>query len=221
MIRRGAPLARRFLPNLLSSGSQDVAVLAGSLNLSDFSGEDRHRQPSAASLGSVRSFSLFPSRGAVPPAAVTDDGGFHVPPSDFTPPPSAGELAAAGTTAGAGDAATALDPTSILDLSQIGETAALATAYEGAWAPTRGLLWVLESVHESTGLPWWGTVALATVGMRACTFPLMLMQIKNTHKLSAARPEIERLLEHMKEEQARGNTNATVSRGDAWRSSSI
>jgi len=51
---------------------------------------------------------------------------------------------------------------------------------------------------------------ITTVGIRAATYPITLMQIKNTTRLSQARPEIERLLEHLKEEQARGNANATA-----------
>lgn len=81
---------------------------------------------------------------------------------------------------------------------------------EGAWAPTRLLQWTLTEVHNATGLPWWLSIALTTVGIRATSYPITLMQIKNTYRLSQARPEIEALLAHLKEEQARGNQNATA-----------
>jgi YidC/Oxa1 family membrane protein insertase len=98
----------------------------------------------------------------------------------------------------------------LVDLAQVAEKAALESAMEGAWLPTRTLQWILESVHHGSGLSWWQSIMLTTVGIRAATFPIMLMQIKNTYRLSQARPEIEHLVAHMKEEQARGNPNATA-----------
>jgi len=98
----------------------------------------------------------------------------------------------------------------LVDLAQVAEKAALESAMEGAWLPTRTLQWILESVHHGSGLSWWQSIMLTTVGIRAATFPIMLMQIKNTYRLSQARPEIEHLVAHMKEEQAKGNPNATA-----------
>lgn len=98
----------------------------------------------------------------------------------------------------------------LVDLAQVAEKAALESAMEGSWLPTRTLQWILESIHHGSGLEWWQSIMLTTVGIRAATFPIMLMQIKNTYRLSQARPEIEHLVAHMKEEQARGNPNATA-----------
>lgn len=97
----------------------------------------------------------------------------------------------------------------LVDLARVAEKAALEAAMEGSWLPTRTLQWILETVHHGSGLAWWQSIMLTTVGIRAATFPIMLMQIKNTYRLSQARPEIEHLVAHLKEEQARGNPNAT------------
>lgn len=98
----------------------------------------------------------------------------------------------------------------LVNLTEIAEKAALEAAMEGSWLPTRTLQWILETVHHGSGLAWWQSIMLTTVGIRAATFPIMLMQIKNTYRLSQARPEIENLVARLKEEQARGNPNATA-----------
>ncbi|KAI8113608.1 hypothetical protein M9435_003606 [Picochlorum sp. BPE23] len=98
----------------------------------------------------------------------------------------------------------------IISIAEVAEKAALEGAMEGAWLPTRTLQWILESVHHGSGLAWWQSIMLTTVGIRAITFPIMLMQIKNTYRLSQARPEVEHLVAHLKEEQAKGNQNATA-----------
>ena len=97
---------------------------------------------------------------------------------------------------------------SIVDIATQAESAALEAATEGAWLPTKALDWLLSSVHSYSGLPWWQSIMLTTFGIRLASMPVVLMQIKNTYKLSLARPEIESLLNNMKEEQAKGNPNA-------------
>lgn len=101
-------------------------------------------------------------------------------------------------------------PEALVNLTSVAETAALEAAMEGSWLPTRTLQWVLESVHQGTGFEWWQSIMLTTVGIRGAMLPLMLMQIKNTYRLSQARPEVEHLVARLKEEQARGNQNATA-----------
>lgn len=108
------------------------------------------------------------------------------------------------------ESAAMIEVDDLVDLARVAEKAALESAMEGSWLPTRTLQWILESVHHGSGLSWWQSIMLTTVGIRAATFPIMLMQIKNTYRLSQARPEIEYLVAHMKEEQARGNPNATA-----------
>ena len=106
--------------------------------------------------------------------------------------------------------ASSSSPEALVNLASVAETAALEAAMEGSWLPTRTLQWVLETVHQGTGLEWWQSIMLTTVGIRGAMLPLMLMQIKNTYRLSQARPEVEHLVARLKEEQARGNQNATA-----------
>lgn len=61
-----------------------------------------------------------------------------------------------------------------------------------------GLEYALEFVHLQTGMPWWATIAATTFALRTLLFPVVIYQIKNTAKLSLARPEIEKLAEQLK-----------------------
>lgn len=101
-------------------------------------------------------------------------------------------------------------PDSLVDLSTAAEQAALDFALEDCWIPNRLLQHTLRTVHDVTGLDWWASIAATTASLRLATFPVMLMQIKNTYRLSACRAEIEPILNHMKEEQNQGNPNAVA-----------
>ncbi|KAK9860345.1 hypothetical protein WJX84_004274 [Apatococcus fuscideae] len=61
---------------------------------------------------------------------------------------------------------------------------------------------LLLGIHSVTGLPWWGTIALTTVGARLVTAPLTLIQIRNTYRMTQARPEMEKIAAWMKSEGA-------------------
>jgi hypothetical protein len=164
----------------------------------------------------TRSFSLFGFGGSS--SKDTDTAAVQVLPGDDAPGAAAeaatSTSSAAAAAGAAGDASLSFTPDAIIDAAGVAETAALAAALEDAWLPSRALQYSLRAVHDA-GVPWWESIMLTTAGVRLVMLPIMLMQIKNTYKLSQARPEIERLLEHMKEEQAKGNTNATVRAGPA------
>lgn len=145
---------------------------------------------------SVRHFSF------APPRQAAADSGTEVLPSE-------GAAAAASEAVAGSSGALALTPDAIVEAAAGAEAAALIASAEDAWLPTRGFQYLLSTAHEG-GLPWVPAIALTTVAMRSMTLPLAIMQIKNTYRLSQARPEIEALLEHLKEEQARGNQNATA-----------
>lgn len=166
------------------------------------SGSNWRSGPHAYGYFGSRNFSVVPGRGDG--EDLTSDAGFAATAG------GSGGLDSGAAAAPLVDASSlsAYSPDSIVDLAAIAEKAALELAKEDVWAPTRALQWIIENVHEVTGLPWWGSIMLTTLGIRTATLPIMLMQIKNTHRLSAARPEVEALVEHLKEEQARGNPNA-------------
>ena len=53
---------------------------------------------------------------------------------------------------------------------------------------------LLDSLHASTGLPWWGTVAIATVVMRILLFPLSVKFAKNATKMAKIQPELAEIM---------------------------
>ncbi|CAG8468821.1 16486_t:CDS:2 [Funneliformis caledonium] len=60
-----------------------------------------------------------------------------------------------------------------------------------------------EMLHVSTGLPWWGTIALATFILRLGFFPILINHQRNVSKLVEIQPQIEKLMEKISE--ARNN----------------
>jgi len=103
-----------------------------------------------------------------------------------------------------------LDVDSITDAVRAAEWDALAAAGEAAWLPTRTLMDSLGWIHETTGLGWMGAIALTTVTARTLLLPVVVSQMGNTARMSAARPEMEGLMKRMKQEQMAGNTAAMM-----------
>ncbi|ANB14515.1 Oxa1p [Sugiyamaella lignohabitans] len=62
------------------------------------------------------------------------------------------------------------------------------------WWPPGMFQHIFEIVHVSTGLPWWATIAMVTVGMRAVMFPMYLKASNATAKMTALKPELNRLM---------------------------
>ena len=48
----------------------------------------------------------------------------------------------------------------------------------------------LDSLHATTGLPWWGTIAITTAVLRLCLFPLSIKFAKNAAKMAKLQPEL-------------------------------
>lgn len=59
--------------------------------------------------------------------------------------------------------------------------------------PTAFLQLFLENVHVYTGLPWWASIVVTTVGIRLLCAPVILYQLRSAAKLSLMRPEMERI----------------------------
>ena len=71
----------------------------------------------------------------------------------------------------------------------------LASLGLGALYTPVGLVQILlDSLHASTGLPWWGTVAIATVIMRILLFPLSVKFSKNAAKMAKIQPELAEIM---------------------------
>jgi YidC/Oxa1 family membrane protein insertase len=65
---------------------------------------------------------------------------------------------------------------------------------------------LLDSLHATTGLPWWGTIAVTTAIMRVCLFPLSVKFAKNAAKMAEIQPQ---LAEIMKKVQYYSKIGAT------------
>ena len=93
----------------------------------------------------------------------------------------------------------------VVDAAQAGQD--LASLGLGALYTPVGLVQILlDSLHTSSGLPWWGTVAVMTVFLRVCLFPLSVKFAKNAAKMAKIQPE---LAEIMKKVQHYSKIGAT------------
>lgn len=61
------------------------------------------------------------------------------------------------------------------------------------------LQYVIDYVHQFTGLNWWASIALTTLVIRGATVPLLINQLKATTKLAIIRPQMEQIKEEMQE----------------------
>lgn len=62
---------------------------------------------------------------------------------------------------------------------------------------------LLEMVHTTTGLPWWATIALTTIGLRMIfTVPLSIYAQHNTARGQNLKPEIDKLAKELAKEVA-------------------
>ncbi|GAQ87219.1 cytochrome oxidase biogenesis protein [Klebsormidium nitens] len=96
------------------------------------------------------------------------------------------------------DAAAAEVVQSVSVAAASGGSEVAAIASESA-APIAAIQYMLEAMHQYTGLPWWATIAATTLTARACLFPITLFQMRSTARMSAARPELEVLSKKMRE----------------------
>lgn len=51
----------------------------------------------------------------------------------------------------------------------------------------------LEGLHSATGLPWWATVVVATLGLRLSLFPFVYYNTATQHRVAATMPDVQRL----------------------------
>jgi len=65
------------------------------------------------------------------------------------------------------------------------------------WWPPEAIEHILEIVHVCTGLPWWATIALTTVGIRAAMFPLYLKSSDMMARNSKIKPQLDEIQAEM------------------------
>uniref|UniRef100_A0AAV1VDT0 Membrane insertase YidC/Oxa/ALB C-terminal domain-containing protein n=1 Tax=Peronospora matthiolae TaxID=2874970 RepID=A0AAV1VDT0_9STRA len=61
------------------------------------------------------------------------------------------------------------------------------------WAIVQSVQAALEAVHTTTGLPWWATLMLSGVTLRAAIFPLYVLQMQATQRLVQASLDFRKL----------------------------
>uniref|UniRef100_A0A060T9Q8 ARAD1B01188p n=1 Tax=Blastobotrys adeninivorans TaxID=409370 RepID=A0A060T9Q8_BLAAD len=63
------------------------------------------------------------------------------------------------------------------------------------WWPPDFFHHIFELTHVYTGLPWWATIAVVTVGMRALMLPMYIKGADATAKMAKIQPELNNILE--------------------------
>lgn len=67
----------------------------------------------------------------------------------------------------------------------------LASLGLGVWYTPVGIVQILlDSLHHSTGLPWWGTIAITTCALRLLLFPLSVKFASNAAKMAKIQPQV-------------------------------
>lgn len=81
----------------------------------------------------------------------------------------------------------------VADVAQTGQD--LASLGLGSMYTPVGLVQILlDSLHATTGLPWWGTIAMTTVMLRICLFPLSVKFARNAAKMAKLQPELSEIM---------------------------
>ena len=62
---------------------------------------------------------------------------------------------------------------------------------ELGWWPSDLMLQLLNDVHLTLDVPWWGAIALTTVAMRLLLSPLQVMSMKNLANIQRLKPEMD------------------------------
>lgn len=79
------------------------------------------------------------------------------------------------------------------------------------YGPTALVERLLEVTHVYTGLPWWGSIAVATLLVRVVLFPLYVKSSANAAKMSHAKPELDQLTKDLRNSASTQET-ATLTR---------
>lgn len=61
------------------------------------------------------------------------------------------------------------------------------------WWPPDLIQHLLEIVHVSTGLPWWATISLVTIGVRAAIFPLYVKSSDTMARNAKIKPQLDEI----------------------------
>lgn len=113
-----------------------------------------------------------------------------------------------------------VDADMIAEVAALAETDALAAAAEISWYNTAAVEQLLAYAHHSQGLAWWEAIAAVTVVFRILTLPVTVKTMRESAKLAACKPELERLNAEMSDKKMRGTFSAEDHRQrmtDVWK----
>ncbi|KAI9187568.1 hypothetical protein H9P43_001957 [Blastocladiella emersonii ATCC 22665] len=74
------------------------------------------------------------------------------------------------------------------------------------WTPVGWVQTALEFMHVSTGLPWWGSIAVVTIGLRLVLSPVMIKLQRNAAVMANIKPELDRITSEMQKAKATHDT---------------
>ncbi|KAJ2826838.1 hypothetical protein FBU31_003334 [Coemansia sp. 'formosensis'] len=101
-------------------------------------------------------------------------------------------------------AATQVDPTLVTQAAmQIGD---LAKHGLDTYLPTRIVEYALEYLFVTTGLPWWATIALMVLAVRASLFPIALWSHRHQVAVNQVAPDLKLLTDQQKAAAMAGDT---------------
>ncbi|XP_059363366.1 mitochondrial inner membrane protein OXA1L-like [Carassius carassius] len=97
-------------------------------------------------------------------------------------------------------------PLTALDvLQEVGAEASLSELGLGCSTPVGLIQNLLEFMHVSIGLPWWGAIVAGTIFARCAVFPVIVKAQREAAKLYNVMPEMTKLTNHINEAKQSGN----------------
>ncbi|XP_042615585.1 mitochondrial inner membrane protein OXA1L-like [Cyprinus carpio] len=97
-------------------------------------------------------------------------------------------------------------PLTALDVLQVaGAEASLSELGLGSNTPVGLIQNLLEFMHVSIGLPWWGAIVAGTIVARCAVFPVIVKAQREAAKLNNVMPEMTKLTNRMNEAKQSGN----------------
>lgn len=181
-----------------------------------------HRVVAIAPKLASRSFSVSPS---VPfrssPIASSlfssSDDKVAVPSTTQGPAPEVVKAADAPATGGADAAATAV-PDAITPLVSDGGAASSAIVEQTAktfsevnlssWPNVRAVEMVLDTINETTGLPWWAVIISFSAALRLLLFPTVAKGQAHSQRMANVQPQMQALMKDVTEAQRMGDPMA-------------
>ncbi|KAH8656667.1 60Kd inner membrane protein-domain-containing protein [Tricladium varicosporioides] len=81
---------------------------------------------------------------------------------------------------------------------------------EYGYGPTAMMEWIMEHIHVYAGTPWWATIAITAVLVRAALFKFYVGSAENATRMAAVQPYTKPLTDKMRACQANGDTTGLM-----------